>query len=132
MIVLKRNFRRKISAFVCCFLIGIFFLFLYPKIILKIYGNDIPIGWSNVFSDMSFDEIYKKIGKPQEDVSGKDYQNWIVYQWWGWKQLKIISPYCCQPSSKPTSILYIVHLYGWYNPIFLKKITQPGKTQFTR
>jgi hypothetical protein len=96
---------------------------LYPRVIVEIYGRHVPEKWSPDFANMSFGQIYERIGPPQEDVSGKDYQNWLIYQWWGWKQLKLISPHCCPPSSKPTSIVYIVHIYGWYNPVYSKKIS---------
>lgn len=94
----------------------------YKKTIITAYGQQVPEIWTSDFADMTFGEIYQEIGQPQEDVSAKEYQNWLIRYWWGWKMLKMISNNCCPLTSKPTDIYYIVHVNGWYKPVYFKKI----------
>lgn len=111
----------KLVIFIGCAVLLLLICF-YPKLIIFVYGKNIPEEWSSYLYNMSFKEIHEKIGLPQEDVSSKDYQSWLIYEWWGWRKLVIGMPYCCPPSSKPTSIFYTVHVYGRYNPAYIKKI----------
>lgn len=78
--------------------------------------------WSSNLGEMNFKEIYQRLGPPQEDVSAKDYQNWVEHHWWGVKMLKIIARDCCEATAKPKTIVYIVYVSGSYNPKYRKII----------
>jgi len=96
--------------------------YLYPMAIIELYGKHIPSKWSQNFAGMNLGEIYQKVGLPQEEASAKDFQEWVDYQWWGVRTLKIITPNCCAPTSKPDEIIYLVYVNGWYNPVYRKTI----------
>lgn len=103
--------------------------FLYPRGIFELYGRNMPPMWSSDLGNMNFKEIYEKLGPPQEDVSAKDYQNWLEYHWWGVKMLKIISSDCCKPTAKPNTVVYIVYVNGWYDPAYRKVISKSDNAQ---
>lgn len=96
--------------------------FFYPRVISEFYGKEIPPEWSSDLGGMNFAQIYQKLGPPQEDVSAKDYQNWLEHHWWGVKILKVISNDCCKSTLKPKAVVYIVHVNGWYEPAFQETI----------
>jgi hypothetical protein len=100
--------------------------FLYPRAIFELYG-DIPPRWSSDLGNMNFEEIYKKLGPPQEDVAAKDYQNWLEPHWWGVKVLTIVSSDCCKSTEKPTTVMYVVYVNGWYDPAYRKIIVKSGR-----
>jgi hypothetical protein len=94
--------------------------FLFPMAIVKLYGKEMPNNWTPVLADISFEEIYKKIGTPKDDVSAKGYQGWAVDYWWGKTYLRIGNENCCALSSKPDQIIYFVYVKGWYKPAYIK------------
>ncbi|MFI3155321.1 MAG: hypothetical protein QX199_04105 [Methylococcaceae bacterium] len=94
----------------------------YKKAIVIAYGQQIPEAWASDFADMNFAEIYQKIGPPQENLSAKGYQNWLIKQWWGWQMLRVDLQDCCPLKSKPTGIYYIVYVNYWYKPAYIKII----------
>jgi hypothetical protein len=96
--------------------------FLFPKVIYEIYGKEVPQKWSMDLVDMDFAQIYQKLGPPQEDVSSKDYQNWLESYWWGVKMLKITSFNCCRSNAQPDAVIYIVYVNGWYDPAYQKVV----------
>jgi hypothetical protein len=116
------NYKRAFIIATVSIAISVVFSFAYKRAIVVVYGQQIPVAWASDFADMNFGEIYQKIGPPQEDVSAKEYQNWLVYQWWGWQMLTVTSNDCCKLTSKPTNIYYTVHVNGWYKPAYIKKI----------
>jgi hypothetical protein len=99
---------------------------LYPKGVLELYGRDIPPAWSSDLGEMSFKEINERIGPPQDDVSAKGYQNWLENHWWGFKMLKVISNDCCKPTARPDTVVYIVYVHGWYDPVYREIISKSG------
>lgn len=96
--------------------------FLYMRAIIELARKDVPSDWSSKLGEMNFDEIYKKIGRPQDDASAKQYQNWIEYHWWGIKMLKIAASDCCKPTTRPYGIYYIVYAKGKYAPVYHETI----------
>jgi len=114
--------KRAFIIAVCVATLLMVFPLVYRKVIVVMYGQQIPKAWSSNFADMNFGEIYQKIGLPQEDVSAKGYQNWLSYKWWGWQMLKMDLQDCCPLTSEPTGIYYIVHVNFWYDPAYTKTI----------
>jgi len=98
--------------------------FLYPQVILELYGKEMPEKWASNFGGMSFSQIYQRLGPPQEDASAKDYQQWVESHWWGIKLLKVISVDCCQSASKPSIVMYLVYVNGWYDPVYRKTLSK--------
>jgi hypothetical protein len=101
--------------------------FLYPMAIVELYGKKVPEKWMLNYADMNLGEIQKAIGLPQEEMSVKDYQSWLDSEWWGVKQLKIISANCCQLNTKPDEIIYLIRVKGWYEPAYQKIISAEGE-----
>jgi hypothetical protein len=116
------NIKKALIIAVCVAVFVLVFALAYKKIIVINYGQQLPEVWSSDFSNMTFSDIYKKIGPPQENLSGKGFQNWLIYHWWGWQMLEMGLQNCCPPTSKPTDIYYMVHVYGWYEPAYSKRI----------
>ena len=96
--------------------------FGYPKIIVEMYGKEIPEKWRMNYSDMSIGDIEKVIGSPQDVMSAKDYQVWWDYQWWGYKELTLMASNCCQSNVKPNYMEYAVHVNGWYGHAYAETI----------
>jgi hypothetical protein len=98
----------------------------YPRIVFELYGKDMPQAWASDLGGMSFSQMYQKLGAPQEDASAKDYQQWVEVHWWGKKILKVISVDCCKPASKPSVVIYVVYVDGWYQPVYQKTLAKSG------
>jgi len=81
------RFRKKAaSVLVLLVILSLFYLTIIPRA----GDQSIPPHWSPELGQMTFAEIYQKIGLPQEDVSAKQYQNWRELHWWGSKVLKLV------------------------------------------
>ena len=94
----------------------------YEQAIVVIYGRHLPKAWAIDLSNLTFGEIYQKIGPPQEDVSGKDYQSWLIYHWWGRQVLTMVRGDCCPPTARPSGIYYMAYVNNWYNQAYFKEI----------
>jgi hypothetical protein len=91
--------------------------FSYLFAIAEHARKNLPRHWSSELGELTFEDIYAKIGRPQDDAAAKQYQNWIEYHWWGTKMLRIISGDCCKPSARPSQISYVVYANGRYVPV---------------
>ena len=107
-------------------LLAILSLF-YLAIILRAGDQNIPPQWSAELGQMTFAEIYQKIGFPQEDVCAKQYQNWRELHWWGSTVLKISAANSCRLDAKPDEIYYRIYIKGKYAPVFKKTLFESNR-----
>jgi hypothetical protein len=99
---------------------------LYPRAIAELYGKDMPQAWAPELGDMTFSQIYQRLGAPQEDASAKDFQRWVEVHWWGRKLLMVAAADCCKPTNKPHAVVYIVLVDGWYAPAYQRTLVSHG------
>ncbi len=96
--------------------------YAYPAMVSHIYAANAPLSWNKALLSMTLGEVHQTLGNPDEDVSAKEYQVWIRKQWWGWQELKVLIPNCFAASSRPSEVYYIVHVYGFYDPVIKRRI----------
>ena len=104
---------------------------VYPAVIGLTYGNHLPGGWSPELTEMTLGEIQARLGPPQEEASAKDFQNWVVPHWWGRQILKVISQRCCQPEEKPFAFVYLVYVYGRYDPVVVRTLGEKNRSYYS-
>lgn len=71
--------------------------------------------WAMSSSAKTRGEVYAILGKPDENVCAKDYENWLAPHWWGMEQLKVVAE-GCTPDARLSSIYYILRVDGFYEP----------------
>lgn len=116
------NRKKNFTVIICIVISLILFSEVYRKAIVIVYGRQIPEAWALDFANMNFAEIYQEIGLPQENLSAKGYQNWLIKHWWGWQILRMDLQNCCPLTSRPSAIYYIVYVNYWYEPAYIKTI----------
>lgn len=129
---------KKITAWVGIGLaLWVVIYFTYPRIIVDLYGKDIPHEWSINYAEMNLGQIYQAIGEPQDELWVKG-ASWIKEYWWGTKRLKLSCGYpldknkpngmwvsCQYPRDKNVktlSIHYMVFVHGWYGSMYSQVI----------
>lgn len=119
----KRWFRLKlVKAIVLLSSVLVMGYFLYPKIIIQLFGNNIPNTWNEELFKLNHAQLIQLLGNPDEDLSAKDYQTWLRYESWGMHQLRIGFRKCCNESTMPEDIHVIMYLNGRYKPIKMTEI----------
>jgi hypothetical protein len=99
-------------------------IWMFPRSLIVVLRPSTPPAWDSSLAGLSHEDIVKRLGEPDEDMSAKDYQSWISRTWWGAMQLRIAFADCCKPQSRPTDVRVIFHLNGRYRPIEVRTLSR--------
>ena len=70
---------------------------------------DVPPQWKLDYRGLSIAQIMDRLGPPQDDVSAKQFMNWVLPAADGIQLLKVICPQDCSGSEYPGVVLYLFY-----------------------
>ncbi|GGZ28131.1 hypothetical protein [Asticcacaulis endophyticus] len=90
---------------------------VFPHIIYATRADEMPAKWDLNYENLSIQQVYEKIGPPDEDGGVKQLQNWVQKEWWGYKLIKIGAE-DFRSDRTDFDVYYSVHVYGHKQQIF--------------
>ena len=114
MAVNRRKVGRWVGSFLLLVVLGLMlWRYAYPVVIAAWVTPS--ASWMMAPSARTRGDVYVMLGRPDENVCAKDYENWLVRHWWGTEQLMVIAEGCAM-DAKVASVYYILRVDGFYEP----------------